>query len=351
MNEDRSAMTPIDSPRAVLALYSGIDGEDVPLAAITGSLINQAWRIGKPPRFVLQLVAPQFDDVTNAHIEAVGELLRRHGIAGARLQRTAAGALSVPASAGRRWRLLHFISGDSVHRLPSLAHAESAAAFLARFHDALLDSTEGAALPNTAFHDTPVRMRRMGDVLAACEDDDARRLGDAIQAAWRSWQASGPASPLPLRPGHGDTKISNFLFSPGAPDAIALIDLDTLAQYELDAELGDAARSWCNRAGEDNAEARLDDEIFAGLVRGYLSTSRTIRPDERQSIVYGVGRITLELASRFCCDAVECRYFAWDPAVAPEARAHNLLRAQGQLRLAQDVIGRRAALERIVAAI
>jgi len=145
---------------------------------------------------------------------------------------------------------------------------------------------------------------------------------------------------------HGDLKISNLRFGEDGV-AVCLLDLDTLGTLSIDAELGDAWRSWCNPAGEDAAAARLDPTLFEAAVTGYLG-AHGLTAEEREGLVAGVERIALELASRFAIDALEERYFGFDPDVAPTRGDHNLMRARGQLNLAHSVAAQRSALEAAV---
>jgi hypothetical protein len=55
--------------------------------------------------------------------------------------------------------------------------------------------------------------------------------------------------------------------------------------------------------------------------------------------------VCVELAARFCVDAVEDRYFGWDSERFSSRREHNLVRARGQLALARSVIADRDALD------
>ena len=326
-------------PEAALSAWPEAAG--LPFRRVAQGLVNQTWAVGDPPRFALQLVHAQFGDAENSRIEAVGALLDAAGIGYPGPLRTPAGALSTPGPDGRRWRLARWLPGESFDRLPSPAHARSAARLLARFHDAV---AELPGLPRTAFHDTEARMAELRRAVGESGDDEMRTLAAAILETWRTWAREEPPA-VEARPGHGDPKLSNFLFE-GA-EATAIIDFDTLGLFRIDDELGDALRSWCNAPGE-NAEARLDETAFAAAVGGYLGAARRLSADERARIVHGFGRIALELASRFCADAHDDRYFAWDPAVAPSRKAHNLLRAGRQLELARLVIARRARLEEIV---
>ena len=303
--------------------------------------MNATWAVGDPPRFALQLVHPQFGDAENARIDAAGALLEAAGVASPRLLHTSDGGLSAPGPDRRRWRLARWLPGESFDRLPSPDHARSAARLLARFHDA---AAALPGLPRSAFHDTPSRMADLERASGHSRDDAMRRLAAAILATWADWAREEPPAVEP-RPGHGDPKLSNFLFEDA--EATAIIDLDTLGLYRIDDELGDALRSWCNAPGE-NAEPRLDEAAFTAAVGGYDGAARRLSAEERARIVHGFARIALELAARFCADAHDDCYFAWDPAVAPSRKAHNLLRAQRQLELARLVIARRARLEEIV---
>ncbi len=341
-------------PGAALTHWTRAIGDGVPTRRLDDGLVNRTWAVGAPPRYALQAVAPAFGMEVDGHIDAVTRTLAAAGLAAPRLVAGDDGRLSLPGDGGWHWRLLTWIDGVNHHQVPGPDHAAAAAALVARFHDALLATPAGEALPASDFHDTDARMAALeaaaggaGD-LSAADHDAFRRLHDSIRAAWRRWRTAMVPSP-PLRPGHGDLKISNVLFHPGGPEAAALIDFDTLGRHTLEAELGDALRSWCNPAGEDTVAPRLDEALFEAVVAGYLGASGTITAAERAGIVTGFARLALELAARFLTDVVEDRYFAWNPALAPDRRAHNLLRAEGQLALAHLVETRRAALERIVA--
>jgi hypothetical protein len=119
--------------------------------------------------------------------------------------------------------------------------------------------------------------------------------------------------------------------------AICLVDLDTLGRQSIAYELGDALRSWCNPHGEDIADPEADRAIFEAAMAGYLDAAGDLlTPTERDSIAPGMVTVCIELASRFCADAIEDCYFGWDPARFPNRRAHNLVRARGQLALGRS---------------
>ena len=123
------------------------------------------------------------------------------------------------------------------------------------------------------------------------------------------WDATPRVEGLPRRVIHGDLKVSNLRFS--GDEAVAIIDLDTCAYGTIDAELGDALRSWCNRASEDDAP-RFDVAFLEAALRGYAQGAAGLSDSEWAAIVPGLERICWELSARFCRDALEERYFGWD---------------------------------------
>jgi aminoglycoside phosphotransferase (APT) family kinase protein len=162
-----------------------------------------------------------------------------------------------------------------------------------------------------------------------------------------AWNDFGTIPSLPLRIGHGDPKISNFLFDTGGR-ITGVIDLDTMAWTGVDIEIGDALRSWCNRASEDATHAEFDLDVARAGLQGYLAGAPWLTPEERAALPDATQRICLELAARFAADALHESYFGWDPAVAPSRGEHNLLRARGQLALAHAARAARGSIEAIV---
>jgi Ser/Thr protein kinase RdoA (MazF antagonist) len=304
-------------------------------------LINTTLLLGDPPRYVLQRVNPIFDPAVQEDIAAVTARLARGGLVTPRLVPTDAGGLWESDDEGGVWRLLTFVPGRTLHKVGSLRIAAEAAGLVARFHRAL-DGFEWTYWSVRAgAHDTPTHLARLEAVLAP---GDAEPAAVDILEAWRAWDGR---LDLPDRHCHGDLKISNIRFSMDG-EAICLVDLDTLSLLPVDVELGDAFRSWCNPVGEDSVDTCFDVEVFTAAARAYLAAN-PLPADQRAALIPGVERIAIELASRFCRDVYEDRYFGWDPRRFPSRAAHNLFRARGQLALARSVRARRAEAERALA--
>ncbi len=309
-------------------------------------------------RVVVQRMHPIFGAAVLEDIDAVTAHLERCGMATPRPLRAAGGALCVPDTDGRLWRVLTFLEGHTVDRVERPELAGEAGGLVARFHRAMDGWQREFSFVRAGVHDTAKHLARLEAILGGGGGEDGaaagegpRELGDAILAQAR---ALPPLAGLPRRVAHGDLKISNVLFAgpatTGAARAVALLDLDTLGRMSVAYELGDAWRSWCNPLGEDVEATRFDLDVFAAAVRGYAAAAGgLLARDEIDALVAGVETVCVELAARFCVDAFEDRYFGWDPARFPSRREHNRVRAAGQLELARAVAAARGDAERIVA--
>jgi Ser/Thr protein kinase RdoA (MazF antagonist) len=249
--------------------------------------------------------------------------------------------------AGDAWRVLTFVEGEIHERLLGTAHAREAGKLLGRFHRAIQDLDHRFRNKRLGVHDTRLHMKRLEGALAARSD---HRLFFGVEPLAREVLARllqlGELSDPPDRTVHGDPKVSNLVFS-AAGLGRCLIDLDTLAKMPITLELGDAFRSWCNASGEDRSDVRFSLELFEAALEGYAEGAGGLLTEaERSGIVPATERIILELSARFLTDALEERYFGWDPARFPARGEHNELRARGQLALARSLgASKEAALD------
>lgn len=332
-----------DIPAAVLAAWGLAGAAAAPLG---NGLINQTWRVDDGHRrLVLQRLNPLFPPTINLDVEALTAYLAAQGLPTPRLVRTLAGEPWHDAG-GDCWRALTYVEGEAHERMRDAAMAREAGALLGRFHRAVA----GFALPlhgtRSGIHDTP---RHLAALRAALDEHREHPqwprvvpLGEGILAA-----AAG-LSPLPAGlPGrlvHGDPKLNNLLFDRVTGAGLCLVDLDTLGRMPVVLELGDALRSWCNPAGEDGDPVAFSLPFFTAAIGGYAAAAGGwLLPAEREGIVAGTETIVLELAARFCADALNERYFGWDPARYPSRGEHNRQRARRQLALFHSLRDQREA--------
>lgn len=315
------------------------------LAALPGGLINAtcAVRLGGEPIAVLQRLHPAFGAEVNLDIDAVTAHLAARGLTTPRLVRTRDGR-AWHEHAGRVWRALSWIEGVMVHAVPDPDWAEAGGVLVGQFHRAIADLSHDYAFARAGVHDTAAHLARLADHVAAGGDAEAIALGREILGEVRGL----PAMPaVPHRHCHGDLKISNLLFAEPPVRGVCLVDLDTLGRSTMAFELGDAMRSWCNPHQEDAGRVSFDLATFSAAIRGFRAVAdAVVSADEKTAIVVGLETVCLELAARFTIDLFRDDYFGWDPARFPSRRAHNLVRAQGQLALGRAVrAARRDALD------
>ncbi|MGE0786551.1 MAG: phosphotransferase enzyme family protein [Sandaracinaceae bacterium] len=326
-----------DVPEAVRDAY-GLDERAV-ATPITSGWINRTLLVTQgDDRFVLQLLHRIFAAEVNEDIEACTLHLVARGVPSPTLRRTVDGRVCVEHGA-EVWRALEYIEGETLGRLPSLAHAEAAGAFVARFHGALRDLAHAFRFTRAGVHDTRAHLDKLTRLradasLGFAERARADRWADRVLDAARSIE---PLPTAPLRIVHGDLKVTNLRFASDG-SVVGLVDLDTLARGALAIDLGDALRSWCNPTDEADPNARFDRAVFEAAMRGYLREAREwLSVDERSAIVPAIVTIGVELAARFAADLYEDSYFGFDSARFASRRAHNLSRVEAQLALAADV--------------
>lgn len=333
---------------AALAQYSLSAIRVTPLGK---GLINKTFCVeGKTDRCVLQQVNPIFPPEVNLDIDAVTRHIEAHGLPTCRLIPTAEGKLWATVG-GQTWRLLTWVDGVSHDSLATAVQASSAGRLLALFHEAVADLEHVFTSPRLGIHDTEQHLAFLRQTLQAKTDHPQFAAIEPL--ALRILEAAEQLPDYPEtadRIVHGDPKINNIMFDAKTDEAFSLVDLDTLAKMPLPLELGDALRSWCNPAGEDDQISEFSAALFAEAVNGYAEGAHDwITPEEVRSIVPATQRILVELASRFCADALNESYFGWRPDLFANRSQHNQVRAASQLTVAASLSAQRGQLEQIVA--
>jgi len=314
---------------------------------ITSGHINLTWKLteqsaqGAPQALILQRVNRIFAPEVQHDILEVTEHLRRLGSETIELLPTRGGEPFLE-HAGEIWRLMKFIDGETIERVVSAHQAREAGRILGEFHDALRSFPGRLSLSRPNIHNLGTHLQKLETLLE--EYRNHRHYHEIAQIAARIVEAAAEVRDFPPSRDvlvHGDPKISNVIFANDR--AVCLIDLDTLTAMPVELEIADALRSWCNLEAEDSPNAGCAAELFAAACEGYGRIDRelaAILPD-------ATAQIAVELAARFCADALAESYFGWDQQRFESASEHNRARCQAQLSLAADILRQRADLRRI----
>ena len=241
------------------------------------------------------------------------------------------------------WRLVNFIPSKTYDQCRDPEVVRNAGRAFGEFQQLLADF-DAATLYETIshFHDT---VRRYEHLEAAARLDVCGRVQQVIpELKWLfsvrekacTLSVMRRAETLPLRVTHNDTKINNVLFEPEGPEAIVVIDLDTVMPGLVGNDFGDAIRFAANTQAEDcadTASVHVDLDIFRAFAQGFLSeTASTLTASELDTLALSCFVMTTECGLRFLDD-----YLSGDTYFKVAYPGQNLVRARCQIALAQDM--------------
>jgi len=341
----------VDDNNTAQSILANYGLETARISPLGNGLINQTWLVenGASEHFVLQRVNSMFPAAINQDIDVLTRHIEAKGLTTCRLVPANDGALWVEHEKGV-WRLLSRVDGASRNALTSAAQAREAGVVLGQFHLAVSDLEHTFSNLRLGIHDTARHLRFLDETLRNRTHHPEYAAVSSLGREILDIAKSLPVLPqVPDRVVHGDPKVNNILFEAGGNRAICLVDLDTISQMPLPLELGDAMRSWCNPSGEDYWTGEFSAELFVPAIEGYAEQTRGwILPEEWSSIVPATHIILIELAARFCADALNETYFAWDPQKFATRSEHNQVRAAGQLTEARSLLAQEKELTAIV---
>lgn len=336
----------ITAAKAALSSWRELEGAQI--TPMGNGLVNWTFlaTVGKA-RWILQCLNPIFNPSINLNIEAVTGLLQKKRILTPTIIPNREGRLFT-AIGNQNWRLMSYVEGHTIDRSSDLDLLFSAGEQVAKFHEALVGMDYRYQGIRPGVHDLCSKLENLVRTLKLYEGhqfhDQVKKMASQVVLAE---EGIGGFEGLPLRNCHGDLKLSNILLN-REQRACALIDLDTVGSMIWPFEMGDALRSWCNPAGEDVDKTEFSAELFLASLSGYAKAiPKFLKTDEKAKLLEGIKYICLELAARFLTDALEEKYFAWDPSRFNSRSQHNCIRAAGQLALFKSITRQGRVLESI----
>lgn len=192
------------------------------------------------------------------------------------------------------------------------------------------------------FHDTSKRVEKLIGSIEKDEKNRAAEMKSLIEFAIDR----APAAPvvtdgindglIPLRVTHNDTKFNNLLFDEVTKKPVSVIDLDTVMKGSLLYDFGDAVRTGCNAAAED--EHDLDKVVvrkdyFDAVENAYLSVmGDELKPEEKRLLGFSAMLMTYECGVRFLTD-----YLEGDVYFRTHYDRQNVFRARTQFKLVAEM--------------
>lgn len=252
------------------------------------------------------------------------------------------------------WRVMNYIDSFTVEASDDLEVIECTGEAFGAFQMQLADF-DGSVLHETIrnFHNTRARLENLSESIKANIAGRREQVEKEIEYISSVYSRACElcdkyyGGELPVRVTHNDTKCNNVLFDKETKKPLCVIDLDTVMPGMAMYDFGDAVRSICNTAEEDEtdlAAVSFDEGKFKAFCRGYMSQVKdALTQEEIGTMVQGAFSITIELAARFLAD-----YLDGDKYFKVNYPEHNLDRTRCQLHLAKDIATKYELLDKIV---
>ena len=277
-----------------------------------------------------------------------------------RIVKTKGGGDFVTDEKGDVWRVItRILSAHAFDTAQSPEHVLECGAALGHFHYLVADMDHALVTnPLPGFHVTSGYLRQYDETLDKCTvakelvsaSMEARRLARFIDerrdfaVCLERAEASGE---LRQRMFHGDPKVNNIMIDDFTGKGTAMIDLDTVAPGLVQIDFGDAIRSLCNPAGEEElnlGKVTFDEGLFSAFCKGYMAEAGAFLTDSDRAYLYDAIRLVpFELGLRFFQD-----YLAGDVYFKVRQPGQNLNRARVQFRLCESVEARERSIRGVL---
>lgn len=240
---------------------------------------------------------------------------------------------------GGTYRLMTYVDGEIKERITDPSDMETVGKGFGKFQEYLrdFDGVLYDTIPD--FHNTP---KRYADFIkTASVPSERRKRAENLIERYAGYKKLCDVVEKPLKTGeipyrvtHNDTKINNLVI--GNDGSLTVIDLDTVMKGSLLYDFGDAIRSGGTTRPEDSpeiGEVKADPEFYEAFCKGFLTNDLEVTDKERSLLPMSAFLYTYECGMRFLTD-----YLNNDVYFGAKYPEHNLVRAENQLVLAEDVL-------------
>lgn len=190
------------------------------------------------------------------------------------------------------------------------------------------------------FHDMSFRYSQFDDALKIASEERLKNAKDQIKLVqdlkreMHIIQSLKESGAIRTRLAHNDTKISNILFNK-RNKGLCVIDTDTVMPGIVHYDFGDAIRTICNTAAEDEMNLDLvafNVDYYKAYSEGFLKKMKPfLSPLEIEYLPLGAKTMIFIMALRFLTD-----YLNGDIYYKTKYPEHNFDRAKNQFKLIES---------------
>ena len=276
-----------------------------------------------------------------------------------RIVKTVDGADFMRDENGEVWRVItRILSAHAFDTAQSPEHALECGSALGHFHYLLSDLDPSSVIdPLPGFHVTNGYLRQYDKILRSkgaqqrlSASMEARRMARFIEERRqfaRCLERAVASGELKKRMFHGDPKVNNIMIDDFTGKGTAMIDLDTVSPGLVQVDVGDAVRSICNPAGEEETnlgKVTFDEDLFFAFMKGYMKEAGNfMTPADREYLYDAIRLLPFELGLRFFQD-----YLAGDVYFKIRQPGQNLNRARVQFRLCEAIEAREGKIRDMI---
>lgn len=240
---------------------------------------------------------------------------------------------------GNYWNLMYYIEGSVTYStVPNRVIAYEAGSLLGEFHSMTKDfDAKQLVEVIPKFHDMKFRYSQFKEALKSANSNKLQQSKvfikkiNELKAEMHILQELKESGKLKLRVTHNDTKISNMLFD-ADNKGICVIDTDTVMQGIIHYDFGDAIRTICTTAAEDETDlskVEFNKEFYEAYAEGFLKYMKpSLSILELQYLPLAAKTMIFIMGLRFLTD-----YLNNDIYYKTNYAEHNLDRAKNQFKL------------------
>ena len=260
---------------------------------------------------------------------------------------------------GEVWRVItRIMSAHAFDVAQGPEHAMECGAALGHFHYLISDMDPHSIKdPLPGFHITSGYLKKYDQTLKTKQAKELLQSSMEVKRLVRfveerrdfalCLEKAEKAGELVKRMFHGDPKVNNIMIDDVTGKGTAVIDLDTVSPGLIHIDFGDALRSICNPAGEEEtnlSKVVFDEDLAMAFCKGYMREAGLfLTAADRDYFYDSIRLLPFELGLRFFQD-----YLAGDRYFKVRHPGQNLNRARVQFRLCESVEARERSIRSVL---